>query len=308
MWPLGRQVRPPAPARCGKATVEASAESLQGRSKEGLGVPVPFLCSEWGPAMSPPGSEQHPGSLTALPAPGHWLEAGGVGGREEPEPSHSSSCVSPQKSLGISELWSIYLNLKAWGNGSNSGCLAATPLPFCLFPGPDWGSTLCHGLEIYEALPPAKAGVIPNVDPCSFIRISASDLDFWKIFTGVWDDGVLYATKVLTQNVCHVQICLSWGLPGCLSVQGSEESSGLQNAPAPDRLRRQGPTDANGPLRRWTARLTLPGHSRKAHLQGPRRSVQRVHATLRGSAESQPRGGRGFNGPRPQSTCHSQDR
>lgn len=133
------------------------------------------------------------------------------------------------------------MNLKAWGNGSNSGRLAATLLPFCLFPGPDWGSTLCHGLEIYEAVPPAKAGVIPNVDPCSFIRVSASDLGFWKMFTGVWDGGVLYATKVLTQNVCHVQICLSWSLPGCLSVQGSEESSGLQNAPAPGRLRRQAP-------------------------------------------------------------------
>ena len=113
--------------------MEALAKSLQGRSEEGPGVAVPFLGPEWGPAMPLPGSDQqHPGSFSAPPAPGQGLESGGVGGREEPEPSHSSSCVSPQRSLSISELWSIYLNLKAWGGRLELGLISCNTVALLL--------------------------------------------------------------------------------------------------------------------------------------------------------------------------------
>lgn len=49
--------------------------------------------------------------------------------------------------------------------------------------------------------PPLKAGVTPLAGRrCSFIRITAPDLDFWKFRTG----DVLYTIKVSARTGRHV--------------------------------------------------------------------------------------------------------
>ena len=189
MRPLAaRQDRHPQPhsrAQCGERTLsESQLRHSREEAKRGGGAsPFPWLWVGSCPASALHG--QHPHRCLTLPAPRGCFRRW-EGGRSQSSPP--ATALSAPRSLDAPGLWGMHVNLKL-----GEGLVGVTSYGTALT-----GSQLGHWFCDLWGSPPPKGRVTPVVDPCSFSRMCASDLDLGEFLPGC---GMVLSCSVVSDSL-----------------------------------------------------------------------------------------------------------
>ena len=148
-------------------------------------MPVPFLCSEWAPALLLPCMGSTPTVASPCLLPGAVLGGGREGGVSPP-----ATALSAPRSLDAPGLWGTHVNLKL-----GEGLAGVTSYGTGALPGPDCEPAWSLGLRFVRLSPPeGRVSLRWTLAPSP---VYVHRLRLGRIFTWVWDGA---------QSLSHVQL------------------------------------------------------------------------------------------------------